>query len=199
MGSNETQRLKQQYKMSLRLKAVAIAVGILGALFFALVLGFRGYITWEMLGNSFTDNHSELTLLTRICTGGHFVFTIAVIVACYRILLLFWKVSDEIGHDNSFSRENADYFHRMSRYGLFIAALYGLRTVFLIINLALGFPVYRLFAGWNRFDAAMGDIIGLGYSLVMTIVFILFCVIAESLSTLIRNAYLVKAENDLTI
>ena len=87
----------------------------------------------------------------------------------------------------------------MARIGRIIWILYAVRSVFLFANMAMEFPIYRYFAGWNKFDAAFADIVGLGYSAVMTIAFILFAVIADALSTLIGNAYLVKAENDLTI
>lgn len=101
-------------------------------------------------------------------------------ILCYGILFLFWQVCTEIGRDNSFSMENVRLFHRMALLGIAMAAGYGLRlAVFFVLRLlqwqtALYFLALLLFGG-------------------------VLAVLCESLSQLVKNAYEVKRENELTI
>ena len=97
----------------------------------------------------------------------------------FGVLYQFWKVCTEIGNDNSFSLENAQSFHRMAAYGIASFVSYMVRIIYFIVT---AFSSY-----------------GILYALVMGILSLVFVVICEAMSQLIRNAYEVKLENDLTI
>lgn len=110
--------------------------------------------------------------------GIGFVWYMAVL--CYLILFAFWQVCVQIGRENSFSMENVRCFHRMSvESGLGLAGF----VVLLIRVVAAGAA--------DHFLVLL--LIGV---LLLCGVFIILC---EALSRLIRYAYEVKTENELTI
>lgn len=104
-----------------------------------------------------------------------------VLVMCGLILRRFWKVCTEIGNDNSFSLENVENFKRMALIGGICMAQYLVRTI-IVLTADAELAIFRL-------------VILVGLVLLSGI----FVVLCEALSQLIRNAYEVKHENDLTI
>lgn len=101
-------------------------------------------------------------------------------IFCYAILFQFWKITDEIGKDNSFSKENARHFHRMTILSVLVAVQYLIRIVaFIFLGETTMISVY--------------------YRAGMSLIFMLFAVLTEALSGLVLNAYLMKQEQDLTI
>ena len=98
-------------------------------------------------------------------------------VLCYGVLFQFWNVCTQIGRDNSFSLENVRSFHRMAMLGVAAGAGYLVRMVYLIAAGGFRWPVFL-------------------YNLALILLFVTLC---EALSQLVRNAYEVKRENELTI
>ena len=107
------------------------------------------------------------------------LFTYAIGIACAIILLLFWGVCTRIGNDNSFSMENAKALARMGGCGLVISAIALLRLI--VFYVLFGSGLYM----W--------------YAAAETMLGIIFFVICSALSKLVKGAYELKQENDLTI
>ena len=191
-------RADYQYRMSVRLKIVAVAIGVIGAVFFAAVFSVKGYLARELLGHYDLVSFS-VSVPARIYTAAGMIFTAVVMAGCYKILWHFWGVCTEIGRDNSFSAENAQLFKRMSRTSAGCAACYGISLMLSLFNLAADYPLYRLIAGTNRTEMELYNWVGLGAYGLMLVLFILFAVLASALSELVRRASEVQAENDLTI
>ena len=181
------------YRLSKKLKAVVIVLGILGAMITAGIVCYRllapdvfetvyVYSTVEGGGIDYVpDQKLAKTLM------GFSVFTVITAGLCYKILWHFWHVCTEIGRDNSFSPENESSFHKMANTAFFIAGLY-------IVRLAI-YGGRSVFYG----NEIYSTIILCGVMVVLLVLFVLFGVICEALSRLINNAYEIKAENDLTI
>lgn len=109
---------------------------------------------------------------------GFFIyFTAALTIA---ILLIFWNVATEIGRGNSFSLENVNHFRHMGICGGIISAGYFARLLYILVS-------------------EKSTAFRTGYCLSMVIVGLLFLSVCFILSSLIRNAYEMKQENDLTI
>lgn len=155
----------RQKKISYWLKGIVVLLGAMGIAFFGGLTGLAFNLKGAEPDNLFWT----------------FIFASWYTAAlCYVILIEFWKVCTQIGKDNSFSKENARYFHHMSICG-------GLGAVG--------------FAGRLAYLAAEGTleewftIFGLAEILVAFV----FAVLCEALSQLVLNAYEMKQENDLTI
>ncbi len=101
-------------------------------------------------------------------------------VFCYVILFFFWKIINEIGKDNSFSLENVKNFKCMAAAGGCIVIEYILRIVVWLIKGEL-------------------EMIPLTYTLLKIFVFIIFVILCIAMSKLVKNAYEIKQENELTI
>ena len=101
-------------------------------------------------------------------------------VLCYGVLFQFWNVCTQIGRDNSFSLENVRSFHRMAMLGVAAGAGYLVRMVYLIADGGFRWPVFL-------------------YNLALILLSVVFVTLCEALSQLVRNAYEVKRENELTI
>lgn len=102
------------------------------------------------------------------------------IVVCMAILFFFLGVCHEIGKDNSFSLENTASLHKMAICGGVYSAIYVVRELVQIITGNHG--AYTL-----------------GYNVIMIFLGIIFLGICECLSRLVKNAYEIKLENELTI
>lgn len=102
------------------------------------------------------------------------------IVVCMAILFFFLGVCHEIGIDNSFSLENANSFHNMAILGGVYSVIY------------LGREIIQLITGTH-------GAITLGYNIIMIFAGLAFLGIAECLARLVKNAYEIKLENELTI
>lgn len=101
-------------------------------------------------------------------------------VICYIILFFFWKIVNEIGKDNSFSLENVKNFKCMGVCG--IAAVIEHLIILLV---------------WTvKGETAL---IPLSYTLLKIVVFMLFVILCYAMSRLVKNAYEIKQENELTI
>ena len=101
-------------------------------------------------------------------------------VLCYGVLFQFWDVCTQIGRDNSFSLENVRSFHRMAILGVAAGIGYLVRMMYLIIAGGFRWPVFL-------------------YNLALILLSVVFVTLCEALSQLVRNAYEVKRENELTI
>ena len=101
-------------------------------------------------------------------------------VLSYGVLFQYLNVCTQIGRDNSFSLENVRSFHRMAMLGVAAGAGYLVRMVYLIA------------AGGFRWPAFL-------YNLALILLSVVFVTLCEALSQLVRNAYEVKRENELTI
>lgn len=105
------------------LKAVAIAIGLLGLAFF---LGATAY------GFMFKP---DFDLPLPVYLRENIVFLWITAAICYGILFFFWRIVKEIGNDNSFSMENVNNFKNMSICGvLFIVE----HIIQLIVNMIRG-------------------------------------------------------------
>lgn len=155
----------KQHKISKWLKGVAISLAILGTIFVIAVTIF-----------SFlkTEIHPVGSII------GFPFFTWYTLAVCYTILFQFWKVSKEIGNDNSFSNENVRAFHKMSIGGILLAIGFFSKFCLILFWGNLGF-IYGLF---------------IVFEILASIVFIVIC---EALSKLILHAYEMRQENELTI
>lgn len=157
--------MKKQIKIAKWLKGLCVFLALLGILFF-------GGLTWYIFksGNWFAEDASHFLAYCSWYTC----------IVCYVILFQFWKVCCEIEKDNSFSLENARYFHNMMVCGGAFAAGYVVRIIY---DLIIGFE-------------SPAPII---YAVVLTGLSFAFTVVCEALSQLIKNAYEVQLENELTI
>lgn len=101
-------------------------------------------------------------------------------IPCYWVLYFGWKISTEIGKDNSFSIENALYLKN-------IAILAALDSVyFLVVNLVF------MIIGINHPGMFL-------ISLIAVFVGIAITVAAAALSHLVRKAAEIQKENEFTI
>lgn len=148
--------MKQQ-KISNWLKGIAIALAILGILIIVAIttLQMRPFLLYSWY---------------------------AALTVCYLILYYFWKVCTEIGRGNSFSNENAAYFHKMARCGIVLAVGFLARFLVCLILYKLSFIHIQTFLCICEVFAG-----------------IIFAVLCEALSKLILHAYEMKQENELTI
>ena len=75
-------------------------------------------------------------------------FSWYIAVLCYLILFEFWRICTQIGKNNSFSEENARYFHHMGLYGIggiigFAGRLLWLAAIGRVDVLNVGFRLAR--------------------------------------------------------
>lgn len=155
----------RQTRISYWLKGIVILLGLMGIAFLGGLTAYAFYLKANEPGNLFWT----------------FIFSSWYTAAlCYGILIEFWKVCTQIGNDNSFSQENARYFHRMGMCGALGAIGFIARLCYLAAEGALTIP----FAVFGVAE---------------TLVALIFVVLCEALSRLILNAYEMKQENDLTI
>ena len=93
--------IMKQTKISYWLKGMTILLAVMGIFFFGALTAYafqlkaQGNVLWGWVG-----------------------FSWYIAVLCYLILFEFWRVCTQIGKDNSFSLENAKYFHHMGLYGI---------------------------------------------------------------------------------
>lgn len=167
-----------QKKISRWLKAIVIVLGLMG-------IGFFGLRTWYAFYLKSPDI-STLSWQSALFSGrtnllwDTIVFSWYNAILCYIILFQFWKVCTQIGADNSFSLENARAFHSMALCGIAAAVGFALRLCWIGM---IGSLRPELF-------------IFIFAEILLSLMFFVLC---EALSRLVRNAYEVKNENDLTI
>ncbi|WP_075717690.1 DUF2975 domain-containing protein [Roseburia sp. 499] len=157
-----------QKSLSKWLKAIIGGMAICGALIYLYII--------PILGRDLADARPEYTLW-------YFPWLAVVLVSaipCYWGLYFGWKISTEIGKDNSFSMENAEYLKNIS----ILAALdslyfFAANVVFMVIN--MNHPGVFLI------------------SLIVVFIGVAVTVAAAALSHLVRKAAEIQQENELTI
>lgn len=99
------------------LKAVTIAVGLLGIAFFGSATAYAFFFKPDF--NEPVPGYLRQNIV--------FVWITAII--CYCILFFFWRIVNEIGKDNSFPLENVKNFKCMGVCGGLIIAEYVVRII----------------------------------------------------------------------
>lgn len=158
----------KQSEIARWLKVITCAIGILGAVFFFFLV--------PILAEEMKQGYPEAAFL--YWPGLIYGYVIA--AGCYAILYQFWTVCREIGRDNSFSKENAAAFKKISRLAVALAGV------------------------WS---AGFAGLIIIGYVQPAIMLFIIFAVFlsfvvaicAAALSHLVWKAYELRQENELTI
>lgn len=158
----------KQSEIAKWLKAISIAIAIMGIFFFFLVV--------PILAGQMKTEYPEVAFLywPGLCYGW------LIAAGCYYILYQFWKVAKEIGNDNSFSLENCSSFVKMSRMALIMALIWFIGLLILSI------------CKWMNPGILILMLLAIFISLVISI-------LTAALSHLIRKAYEMKQENELTI
>lgn len=136
------------------------------------------------IGIAFFGWMTYMTLPMRVANYPAWVTVVCswyIAVLCYLVLFEFWKVCTQIGANNSFSEENAMHFHRMGIYGGCAAAGFAVRLIWWIVAI--------------RKEHGEIAVLSAG-EILLALVFVVLC---EALAKLIKYAYDVKHENDLTI
>lgn len=157
-----------QKSLSKWLKAIIGGMAICGALIYLYII--------PILGRDLVDARPEYT-------SWYFPWLAVVLVSaipCYWGLYFGWKISTEIGKDNSFSMENAEHLKNIS----ILAALdslyfFAANVVFMVIN--MNHPGVFLI------------------SLIVVFIGVAVTVAAAALSHLVRKAAEIQQENELTI
>lgn len=110
-------------------KGITIAIGVVGLIFFALIMPYMGKI--------FFAEHEEIAFLYLpvIIFGG------ITAIFCFAILYQFWKVCLQIEKDNSFSRENVHSFSVMSKLLLALAEIW---ILFLLVHIIGGWVTFEI-------------------------------------------------------
>ncbi len=156
--------MKQQ-KIANWLKGIVIFLALLGVIYSIGIYLLPQYVDITPPGNIY---------------GGFHLFRWWTLLFCYIILFIFWNVCTQIGKGNSFSKENATAFHRISLCG---------------IAILLGFVAEYIWA--YAFDyLTIPSLAFIGFK---TAVFIIFVILCEALSKLVLHAYEIRQENELTI
>ena len=150
------------------LKLILIGVGICGLIIY--------FMIFPSLGESFAYDNPEYSY----CYWPWLIFLWVSGIPCYVVLALGWKISTNIGKDNSFSDSNALYFKWISWFAAGDAAYFFIGNVVLLL-LSMSHPGITL------------------CSMIVSFAGIAIAVGAAVLSHLVKNAADMKAENDLTI
>ena len=137
---NNTRMQKKQYRLSLCLKAVIIAM-------IGLLIAFFGVITY------YTHNDVILSasIFAQNCKSyGPFIYITAIL--SFIILIFFWQVATEIGRGNSFSLENVKHFRKMGIIGILLSLEYVLRAIYLLSTatataMRIGYCIALMIAG----------------------------------------------------
>lgn len=157
-----------QLKLSKWLKAIIIGTGICGAIVYFYVFPF-----W---GKNILTSHPEFTSWF----WPWLIFLWLTSIPCYAVLVCGWKISIEIGNDNSFSIKNANLLKLVS-------ALAAGDSVFLLIG-----NIVLLLLNKNHPGI-------LFLSLLLVFAGIAVTVASASLSHLVMKAAKIREENELTI
>lgn len=157
-----------QKSLSRWLKGVITGVAVCGAvIYFYLV---------PMLGQETVKAYPEFSY----CYGPWLTVIWLSAVPCYLALYFGWKITVEIGRDNSFSVENARYLKRISTLALLDSGYFFLANLILLL-LNMNHPGILLISLFVEFA---------GVSIAVT---------AAALSHLVQKAAEIQSENELTI
>lgn len=130
----------KQSNLSKWLKFITIAVGIMGAIVFFLIIPSEG----RMIAKA----NPEYSYCYWIWLS--FIWVMA--VPCYLVLVYFWKICNQIERDNSFSLENAKSLTRISQLAIFDTIICFFGNVILLL-MGISHPVviilflFVIFAG----------------------------------------------------
>ena len=158
----------KQKSLSNWLKAIIIGMGFIGLAFYGVVV--------PALGNDLVSHYPEYNDAYYLWV----VFLWLTAIPCYIVLYLAWKISANIGKDNSFSKENAVCMK-------YISMLAAGDSIFFFIG-----NIIYLVIGFNHPSVVLA-------SLVIVFIGVSIAVAAAVLSHLILKAAQLKEENDLTI
>ena len=158
----------KQKSLSNWLKAIIIGMGFIGLVFYGVVV--------PALGNDLVSHYPEYNDAYYLWV----VFLWLTAIPCYIVLYLAWKISANIGKDNSFSKENAVCMK-------YISMLAAGDSIFFFIG-----NIVYLVIGFNHPSVVLA-------SLVIVFIGVSIAVAAAVLSHLILKAAQLKEENDLTI
>ena len=109
-----------QKRMSLMLKSVTIIIGLMGTVFFLILL--------PSLANDLRNGYKEVAYM--YWPGLLYGWLIGVIV--YAALYNLWEICCEIGKDNSFSNENIKYLNNIGVLAIIAVAVWFTGLVVLI-------------------------------------------------------------------
>ena len=158
----------QKKSLSNWLKVIIIGMGMIGLLFYGLIV--------PMLGDDIVSHYPEYSSWYYWWTG--FLWLTA--VPCYIVLYFAWKISTNIGKDNSFCKENAVSMKHIS-------TLVAGDSIFFFAG-----NIIYLVMGFNHPSVVLA-------SLLVVFIGISIAGMAAVLSHLILRAAQIKEENDLTI
>ena len=158
----------KQKSLSNWLKAIIIGMGFIGLAFYGLVV--------PALGNDLVSHYPEYNDAYYLWV----VFLWLTAIPCYIVLYLAWKISANIGKDNSFSKGNAVCMK-------YISMLAAGDSIFFFVG-----NIVYLVIGFNHPSVVLA-------SLVIVFIGVSIAVAAAVLSHLILKAAQLKEENDLTI
>lgn len=157
----------KQSKIAWFMKAITIAAGVIGA-------GYMVFLTKKLIDVCpFAENGG--TKVPAIILG------VVSAVLCYLVLFEFWKITDNVGKNNTFVRENVRYFGKMAIMVLLIAVSW------------LIFGVSWLITGY---DIKMMTVFQLGFDI---IIFAGISMLCSIFAKLLEKACEIREENDLTI
>lgn len=158
----------QKKSMANWLKIIIIGMGIIGLAFYGLIV--------PLLGDDIVSHYPEYSSWYYWWTG--FLWLTA--VPCYIVLYFAWKISTNIGKDNSFCKENAISMKHIS-------TLVAGDSIFFFAG-----NIIYLVMGFNHPSVVLA-------SLLVVFIGISIAGMAAVLSHLILRAAQIKEENDLTI
>ncbi len=150
------------------LKFIIIGVGICGLITYAVIMPrFGSYLVRH-------DSMLEQNVLPWL------ILIWISAIPCYIVLFLGWKISDNIGRDNSFCHENAKYLKWVSYLSMGDAGfLFLANVIFLILDMSA---------------AAIMLVVG-----VIVFIGIAISICAAALSHLVVKAAEIQEENELTV
>lgn len=157
-----------QKSLSKWLKAIIAGMAACGAIIYLYLV--------PIWGKDLAEANPELAY----CYIPWLVVILISAIPCYWVLYFGWKISTEIGKDNSFSEENASYLKNISILAALDSAYFFTANLILMI-LGMNHPGLFLI------------------SLLVVFVGIAITVAAAALSHLVKKAADIKKENELTI
>ena len=158
----------EQKKLAGWLKAIVIGIAICGIFIYVLII--PGY------GKMLAEEYPEFACCYQPCL----IFISCTALPCCLALYFAWKIFTNIGNDDSFSKENADYLKWISWLAAGDAAFFFLGNIILFL-LGMSHPAAGL------------------YSLFIVFAGIAVSVAAAALSHLVLKAAKLQEDSNLTI
>lgn len=158
----------KQKNLSGWLKLITIGMALIGAVLYLAV--------FPVLGSEAVHKYPEYSH----CFYPWIIFLWLTAVPCYLVLIFAWKISGNIGNDNSFCKKNADMMKNIS-------VLAALDSAFFFAG-----NIVYWFIGYNHPSILLA-------SFIVVFIGVAISVDSAALSHLIYKAADMKEENDLTI